>query len=163
MTNMPAIKRAGTETDLDTYVSRAEAARKARRAAPAVDVRGAVTVPQKDIIRRLAASEGGVDKVMHRLFIDRGQLGQYADRGYSPVVRDGEVVSYQSDIVVEIPVDLFNKTMEENKAISDAMLGERVRDDATAAKASKVSTGERLTVQSVKADSLGLAAGGSGN
>lgn len=158
---MPAKKISDETSEVSVYVARAEAARKARKAAPAVDVRGFLTVPQKDIIRRLAEKEGGVDKVMHRIFIGRDQVGQYADKGYAPVVRDGDVVTYLGDVLVEIPPELHRKSLDEAKALSDALLGERVRGDASEAKASRVSTGERMSVTSVNAESLGMAATGS--
>jgi hypothetical protein len=146
-------------TDASLYIERAEAARKSRKAAPAVDVRGMVTIPQKDIIRRLAEKEGGVDAQMHRIFVGRDQVGQYADKGYAPVMRDGELVTFQSDVLVEIPPEFHKASLAEAKALSDAMLGERVKSDAKQSR-TKVSTGDEVTVQEVSASSLGMAATG---
>ena len=144
-----------TNVDVAGFSERAELARKARKAAPAVDVRGFVTVPQKDIIKRLAEGEGGVDKKMHRIFVGRDQLAEYADKGYAPVVRSGDLVIYQSDVCVETTVGLHQQALRESVAMSNALLGERVKKDA---QATKVSTGEQMTVQTVNADALGSAA-----
>ena len=150
-----------TANDVDQYVQRAEAARKSRKAVPSVDVRGNAVIRPKQIIRDLAVGEGGVDAKMHRIFIGRDMIQQYADNGYAPVMRDGALVTNQSDVLVEVPVEFYHQSLAESKALSDLMLGNNVREDAQKSKASGVSDGEQVSVTNVGAKSLGMAAGDS--
>jgi len=123
---------------------RAKAAREMRRAAPAVTVAGFVTIPQKDIINRVARGTGGQDGEWHWTFQDRNDGDKLTDLGYEPGIDPdtGKWVNYQGDPLWKIPTQDFEQSQKENKARSDAMLGGHMKADAA-------STGETVKAQTI--------------
>lgn len=130
--------------ELKRMQARALSAREMRRSAPAVNVRGRITIPQKEIINRVARKEGGQDGEFHYTFQDKRDNDMNIDRGYEPAIDPdtGKWVQYQGDPLFKIPTKDFEQTQAENSAISKAMLGEKMKADAAA-------TGERVTTSEV--------------
>jgi len=122
-------------------IARAKAAQQMRASAPAVDVHGFVTIPQKDIINRLAKDEGGQDGEYHYTFQDRHDVEKMIDQGYEPVIdqNTGKQVFFQGDPLMRTPTTLFNQSLRENKARSDALLGSKIKAD-------KKATGEKVRI-----------------
>jgi len=128
--------------ELKRLQERAKSAREMRRSAPEVDVNGFVTIPQKDIINRVAKDSGGQDGEWHFTFQDRKDSERLVDRGYEPATEHGKWVDFEGDPLWKIPTGDFERSLRENKARSDAMLSAKWKADAKA-------TGEKATAQTV--------------
>ena len=147
-----AEKRVSMSADMDPKAAkllkqlqvRATAAREMRRKAPAVNVGGKVTIPQKNIINRISRKEGGQDGAWHHTFQDKSSADSLVDRGYEPSIdpETGKWVEYLGDQCWKIPTKDFEQIQAENSALSKAMLGEKMKADAAA-------TGETVTTQEV--------------
>jgi len=137
----PARKSVVIQPAIAEQIARAKAAQEMRASAPAVDVHGFVTIPQKDIINRLAADEGGQDGEFHYTFQDRFDVEKMIDQGYEPVIdpNTGKQVFFQGDPLMKTPTALFEQSLRENKARSDALLGSKLKAD-------KKATGEQVRI-----------------
>lgn len=124
---------------------RAVAAREMRRSAPAVNVKGFLTIPQKDIINRVARDSGGQDGEWRWTFQDARDNDKLIDLGYEPGIDPdtGKWVNFQGDPLWKIPMQDAEQMLVENKARSDAMLGAKMKADAAA-------TGETVTAEKVQ-------------
>uniref|UniRef100_A0A6M3IH54 Uncharacterized protein n=1 Tax=viral metagenome TaxID=1070528 RepID=A0A6M3IH54_9ZZZZ len=127
---------------IESLQERAKSAQEMRRSAPAVDAAGFVTVPQKDIINRVARTEGGQDGKWHYTFQDKNLLDELADKGYEPALdpNTGKWIWYHGDPLMKIPTDLFELSLKENSARSAALLGSKFKNDRRA-------TGENVRVK----------------
>ena len=135
---------AKTTARIKALQARAESAREMRRAAPAVTATGLVAIPQKSIINRVSKDTGGQDGEWHWSFHDRNKLEQDIDQGFEPGIdpATGKWENFGGDTLTKIPTADWDRMLRENKARSDAMLGERMKADAKA-------TGEKVTAQTV--------------
>ena len=135
---------AQTAAKIKRLQARAEAAREMRRAAPASTVSGRVTIPQKDIINRVAKETGGQDGEWHWTFQDRRDEDKLVALGYEPGMNPetGKWEKFQGDPLWRCKTEDFEQSLKDNKAASDAMLGAKLKADAA-------QTGEKVTAQKV--------------
>ena len=126
------------------------AAAKMRRASPMLTSRGDITIPRKAQIKRLAADTGGQDGEFHWSHQDRLHSDRLAQDGYIPAIepRTGDWANDQGDPLWKLPIDLWERHLAENSAISKAMLGERMKADAAKY------PGEKVTKQKATGDNV---------
>ena len=118
-----------TKSNLTHLMDLAAAARTQREKAPMTGVKGDLRIPQKDIIARFLGEQGGKNNVAgewHFLFIPSAKLKQYASRGYEPVIENGEMVVYQSDVLMKIPTKFYTEELAATKADSDRVTRNKV-------------------------------------
>jgi len=116
---------------IEEYVRMADTALKQRKPAPKhLTVSDVVTIPQKDLINRLAPHCVGKDATHHPCFVGENQLREYAMKGFKPSLFEGELIRYQADsnhtgdVLVELPIKLHEENKEFEVRKSAIMLGE---------------------------------------
>lgn len=137
-----------TPGKLQQLMAMAQAAQKQREKAPMTGVVGDLRIPQKDIISRFTQDQGGQNDAkdgFHYLFIDNRQLKTYAARGYEPVVEDGEVVPYQTDVLIRIPTKFYEDELGANKARSDHAMTSEVEKMTKGTKVGKATVSRAQT------------------
>jgi len=151
MSEMTTSVLAAPTTDMDTLRELADAARKQRKSAPYSGAGGDTRIPQKDILRRLNADQGGkndADGGMHRLFVPANQVNAYARKGYAPCKEDGQVVPFDTDIAVEIPTEFYEDELaliSANTARRSNQEIKKMRDMAKESGASAETVGQLVT------------------
>ena len=112
MSTSDVMTKAGKEAAL--YLKLAEAAKAQREASGDIGVLASRTVPQKDIINRLAASTGGQDKELHFMFGDRTKSLDYANQEYKPAIdpATGEWVKCEGDPCWCIDAKLYKARLD---------------------------------------------------
>jgi hypothetical protein len=127
-----AIQEKAAKTQAEIWLERARIAREQRKTAPPVDVRGFATVQQKVLIKKFAEPHGGQDAKdgFHFMFGDRKLGDNYADKGYEPVMLNGNQVHFEGDPLWKIPTELHEQDKQADVARSDFLLKQRVADDA---------------------------------
>ena len=151
MSEMTTSVLAAPTTDMDTLRELADAARKQRKSAPYSGAGGDTRIPQKDILRRLNADQGGKNDAeggMHRLFIPANQVNAYARKGYMPCMEGGQTVPFESDIAVEIPTEYYEDELafiSSQAARRSNQEMKKMRDMAKESGASKTTVGQLVT------------------
>jgi len=124
---------------------RAKAAREMRSTAPVIGVNNKrVVIPQKQQIARAAKDSGGQDGKFHWTHQPKERLDIMVDQGYEPGLDPdtGKWLKFTGDYLMKTLTKDFEKSLQENSAISKAMLGEKMEADAAA-------TGEKVTARTV--------------
>ena len=117
--------------EVETLIKRAESAAEMRRSAPAVTVKGQVSIPQHDIINRVSKGMGGQDGDFHWTFQNKEDVNTLVDKGYCPGTdpADGKWVNLQGMPLMKLPIDLWEQHLRENSAQSNAMLGSKIKGE----------------------------------
>lgn len=147
----PVIETPKEKSFLEQVHERAAEARKMRKTAPLTSSRGEIRVQAKQVLAIANEDQGGKNDVkggMHRLLDagDRQTMIRRASKGYEPVLKDGGYLRNETDLVYEIPAELYEADLAENKIISDKMVHGKITGDYEAAKENMVSTGESVQV-----------------
>lgn len=124
-----------------------------RKAAPLVTVTGDFSIPQKDMIKRLAAKTGGNNAKggYHHICIPQENARAYAQRGYEVVWDEdlGQVATYESDVVVRCPTDMWLQIDAANRAKSNRMVSGSVKKHRQDINANKAAVDSEMTVAQV--------------
>ena len=105
-------------------IERARKAQKVRKAAPLSGAKMESRCPQKDIMARINADQGGKNDVSggwHTLAIPQTDLDKYTYDGYEPAVNPDtkEIERYSTDVFVRCPTEQYEDELKAN-TIRDA-------------------------------------------
>ena len=144
-----------TPSKLQALLDVAHSAQKTRKEAPMTGVDGGLRIPQKDIIARFTKDQGGkndVDGGYHYLFDDHKTVTERANNGYEPVIENGELVPYQTDVLFRIPTEFYKASLQADKERSDLMMRTEMTRAAKEAKAAGGSSNVRVIQTGPDAD-----------
>ena len=121
------------------YLALAEKAQKERAEMPAVDVRGMITIPQKALMQTYCPESCGEKPTKRTMFVPLKDMERYANQGYAPTLKDtGDMVQWETDVMVEIPIALWHRSPRIRKQRSDVFLGQTRKGSKAAASATKM-------------------------
>jgi len=121
----PEVVKATIDPKTKDYIARAKKAREQRKLAPMTVTSSVLEIPQKEIIGRFAKPTGGQDARFHYMFGDREKSDTYADRGYEPVLHQGEHYVHDGDPLWRLPMDLYRQDTDAVVARSNRVLKTR--------------------------------------
>jgi hypothetical protein len=120
------------ESAVAEMVARAKRAQDLRKTAPPITASGDVTVQQKVLINKYAASSGGQDNKdgYHFWFGNRKLLQHNIDQGNEPVIDPitGEHVHYEGDPMLKCPTWMHRQNLNVAVAKSAMMLKKVTRE-----------------------------------
>ena len=119
------------------YVERAKLAREQRKMAPLTNVKGDISIPQKDLIAQMKKQDAERGEDWHYFFGDSRLSDRYADAGNEPAIQRGEQVKYWGDPLWRCPRDMHEQHMKEDAAKSTALFQRRVKETKQEAQSNK--------------------------
>jgi len=125
----PRNKTENTNSSILDDIQRAEAMASARLKAPDITVSSFEKSREKEIVATFAPECVGKNAQFHGFWGDPKEHRRYIDKGYIPVVHDGEHVAYEGMLLYKLPMELHNRDMKLNAMVSKRMLGERLEAD----------------------------------
>ena len=126
-----AIKKdpnAPKDAEVSDYIARAERARKRRADAPDVWGSGGSRIEQKEMIERYSRDFGGPNGERHYTFLDADHNRANAEKGYMPVVDNGDHVHCQGDPMWWIPTEDHIADLENIRRDSERLLRGRRKE-----------------------------------
>lgn len=112
----------------------AQKAQKQRRAIKDdLSVSGTVSLPLKELTKMYMPDTFGKNAKYHAFWGLDNQVEQTARKGYEPVLTETkEHLRHEKMVAWKIPSDIYKKEMKRNAAISEAMLGRKSKQSASA-------------------------------
>lgn len=126
-----------TNPDILDDIAKAKLARERKRQqAPEMAIGEIVEIPQKKLFRQFCPeavrSKDNPEPKWHVMFGDKTLYRQYVESdGYEPVLHKGQPVKFgaDGDIMLKIPMDLYERGIAIAKARSDRMVEAKMRHE----------------------------------
>jgi len=138
-----------TQSETNDLLERAKAAQARRRKIVDVSAEAKITLPLRETLKLHAPECFGQNAEYHGYWGHAKDMDKLIDRGYEPVMFNGQQVTHEAMLAFKLPMDLYKQTLQVRKARSDNMLGEARMESKEVTEANQTArkSGTRLATE----------------